>query len=163
MEDHPLDYGDFEGTIPKGQYGGGTVMLWDRGYWAPEGDPEKMLKKGDLKFSLDGDKLQGSWVLVRMRNDKFKSKHTNWLLIKHRDDYSKDGSGKRFWKRMPLSPLAARWARLKKASAPNPSPSCAPRCSRRMRCGRARARAATRWATSAVCGTIPAAMERLRL
>lgn len=93
VEDHPLDYGDFEGTIPKGQYGGGTVMLWDRGYWEPEGDPEKMLAKGDLKFTLDGDKLHGSWVLVRMKSDKFKSKRNNWLLIKHRDKFARDGSG----------------------------------------------------------------------
>ncbi len=93
VEDHPLDYGDFEGTIPKGQYGGGTVMLWDRGFWTPEGDPEKMLAKGDLKFSLDGEKLHGSWVLVRMKNDKFGGKRNNWLLIKHRDKYAKDGSG----------------------------------------------------------------------
>src|SRR6201989_2948767 len=93
VEDHPLDYGDFEGTIPKGQYGGGTVMLWDRGFWAPEGDAEKMLKKGDLKFTLDGEKLHGSWVLVRMRGDKFGGKRTNWLLIKHKDKFAKDGSG----------------------------------------------------------------------
>ncbi|HEV7960070.1 MAG TPA: non-homologous end-joining DNA ligase, partial [Rhizomicrobium sp.] len=97
VEDHPLDYGDFEGTIPKGQYGGGTVMLWDRGFWAPEGDAAAMLKKGDLKFVLEGEKLHGSWVLVRMRNDRNakygKSKHTNWLLIKHRDQYAKAGDG----------------------------------------------------------------------
>src|SRR5512141_1079401 len=64
VEDHPLDYGDFEGTIPKGQYGGGTVQLWDRGYWESE-DPERGYKKDDLKFTLYGDKLGGSWVLVR--------------------------------------------------------------------------------------------------
>jgi bifunctional non-homologous end joining protein LigD len=93
VEDHPLDYGDFEGTIPKGQYGGGTVMLWDRGIWEPEGDPDKMLAKGDLKFTLDGEKLHGSWVLVRMRNDKYKSKRNNWLLIKHHDEYARDGDG----------------------------------------------------------------------
>jgi bifunctional non-homologous end joining protein LigD len=93
VEDHPLDYGDFEGTIPKGQYGGGTVMLWDRGTWEPEGDPGKMLAKGDLKFTLAGEKLKGSWVLVRMRSDKFKSKRTNWLLIKHRDKYAREGHG----------------------------------------------------------------------
>src|SRR5471032_2093829 len=93
VEDHPLDYGDFEGTIPKGQYGGGTVLLWDRGFWMPDGDPGKMLAKGDLKFTLDGEKLKGGWVLVRMRNDKYKSKRNNWLLIKHRDDYAKDGDG----------------------------------------------------------------------
>ena len=91
VEDHPLDYGDFEGTIPKGQYGGGTVMLWDRGYWEPEGDPQAMLRKGDLKFTLDGEKLKGGWVLVRMRNDKFKSKRNNWLLIKHHDDFEHEG------------------------------------------------------------------------
>jgi bifunctional non-homologous end joining protein LigD len=95
VEDHPLDYGDFEGTIPKGQYGGGTVMLWDRGFWEPDGDPEKMLKKGDLKFTLDGEKLHGGWVLVRMKNDRFGGKRTNWLLIKHRDKYAKDSHGEK--------------------------------------------------------------------
>src|SRR5260221_9629109 len=70
VEDHPLDYGDFEGTIPKDQYGGGTVQLWDRGYWIPEGDPYEGLKKGDLKFTLVGERLRGSWVLVRMRWDR---------------------------------------------------------------------------------------------
>jgi len=90
VEDHPLDYGDFEGTIPKGQYGGGTVQLWDRGYWECD-DPERGFKKGDLKFSLDGEKLQGSWVLVRMRHDRNGGKRTNWLLIKHRDDDAREG------------------------------------------------------------------------
>jgi bifunctional non-homologous end joining protein LigD len=92
VEDHPLDYGDFEGTIPEGEYGGGTVMLWDRGYWAPEGDPERGFKKGDLKFTLDGEKLHGSWVLVRMRSDRTGGKRTNWLLIKHRDDFVREGA-----------------------------------------------------------------------
>ena len=90
VEDHPLDYGDFEGTIPKGQYGGGTVQLWDRGYWESE-DPKAGYKKGDLKFTLHGDKLHGSWVLVRMRNDRTGGKRTNWLLIKHRDEFAKEG------------------------------------------------------------------------
>ncbi len=90
VEDHPLDYGDFEGTIPKGQYGGGTVMIWDRGYWTSD-DPERGLKKGDLKFTLDGDKLHGEWVLVRMRYDRTGGKRTNWLLIKHRDDAAREG------------------------------------------------------------------------
>src|SRR5262245_3258331 len=89
VEDHPLEYGDFEGTIPEGQYGGGTVMLWDRGYWESD-DPEAGFKKGDLKFTLDGGKLHGSWVLVRMRGDRFGGKRTNWLLIKHRDEYAKE-------------------------------------------------------------------------
>jgi bifunctional non-homologous end joining protein LigD len=92
VEDHPLDYGDFEGTIPEGQYGGGTVQLWDRGYWRPEGDPHEGLKKGDLKFELDGERLHGSWVLVRMRWDGSRGgKKTNWLLIKHRDQAAKAG------------------------------------------------------------------------
>jgi bifunctional non-homologous end joining protein LigD len=90
VEDHPLDYGDFEGTIPKGQYGGGTVQLWDRGYWESD-DPKGGYKKGDLKFTLHGDKLHGSWVLVRMRNDRTGGKRTNWLLIKHRDEFAKEG------------------------------------------------------------------------
>src|ERR1700709_1555020 len=91
VEDHPLDYGDFEGTIPKGQYGGGTVQLWDRGYWTSD-DPEKGFKKGDLKFNLEGEKLHGSWVLVRMRWDRNGGKRTNWLLIKHRDEFAKEGN-----------------------------------------------------------------------
>jgi bifunctional non-homologous end joining protein LigD len=89
-EDHPLDYGDFEGTISKGEYGGGTVMLWDRGFWAPEGDPAKALRKGDLRFALAGDKLQGSWVLVRLRHDRDRGKRTNWLLIKRHDGYERE-------------------------------------------------------------------------
>ncbi|AYD05177.1 DNA ligase D [Neorhizobium sp. NCHU2750] len=95
VEDHPLDYGDFEGTIPKGEYGGGTVMLWDRGYWEPEGrsSPEEALAKGDFKFSLEGDRLHGSFVLVRMRHDRDGGKRTNWLLIKHHDEFSVDEDG----------------------------------------------------------------------
>src|SRR5215469_18472765 len=95
VEDHPLDYGDFEGTIPKGEYGGGTVMLWDRGYWLPEGasSPEEALAAGDLKFTLEGQKLHGSWVLVRMKGDRFGGKRTNWLLIKHKDQFVRPGEG----------------------------------------------------------------------
>src|SRR5579863_3465956 len=93
VEDHPLDYGDFEGTIPKGEYGGGTVQLWDRGYWAPEGGrtPQEAFDSGDLKFSLEGERLHGSWVLVRMRADRYGGKRTNWLLIKHRDAGARPG------------------------------------------------------------------------
>ena len=93
VEDHPLDYGDFEGTIPQGEYGGGTVQLWDRGYWTPEGErtPEAALAAGDLKFTLDGKRLRGSWVLVRMKRDRQGGKRTNWLLIKHRDAHAREG------------------------------------------------------------------------
>ena len=91
VEDHPLDYGDFEGTIPKGQYGGGTVQLWDRGYWDRADDPERGFAKGDLKFALEGEQLHGGWVLVRMKHDRNGGKRTNWLLIKHRDEFAREG------------------------------------------------------------------------
>ena len=87
VEDHPLDYGDFEGTIPKGQYGGGTVMLWDRGYWAPEKGFEKIgaaLTKGELKFVMEGGRMHGSWVLVRMKNDKLSKSKQSWMLTSTR-------------------------------------------------------------------------------
>ena len=94
VEDHPLAYGDFEGIIPRGQYGGGTVQLWDRGYWSAD-DPEAGLREGDLRFTLDGERLRGEWVLVRMRRGKTGSKtgdkRTNWLLIKYRDQYAREG------------------------------------------------------------------------
>jgi bifunctional non-homologous end joining protein LigD len=101
VEDHPLDYGDFEGTIPEAEYGGGTVMLWDRGFWVPEGEqhPDDALTDGELKFTIAGEKLHGSYVLVRMKFDREKSrgsvKRNNWLLIKHKDEYAKadDGEG----------------------------------------------------------------------
>ena len=98
VEDHPLDYGDFEGTIPKGEYGGGTVLLWDRGYWEPQGmTVEAGLESGDLKFTLEGERLHGSWVLVRIKNDRWAgksgAKRTNWLLIKHKDAFAKPGEG----------------------------------------------------------------------
>src|SRR4026209_243215 len=94
VEDHPIDYGEFEGVIPSG-YGAGIVMLWDRGTWMPESDDvEAALKKGDLKFTLDGYKLKGSWVLVRTRGwggsrgGGSSDAKTSWLLIKHRDDWA---------------------------------------------------------------------------
>jgi bifunctional non-homologous end joining protein LigD len=90
-EDHPLDYGDFEGTIPQGEYGGGTVMLWDRGFWASDGEAAKALRKGELSFTLVGEKLQGGWVLVRLRHDRERGKRTNWLLIKRHDGYEREG------------------------------------------------------------------------
>jgi bifunctional non-homologous end joining protein LigD len=90
VEDHPLDYGDFEGTIPKGQYGGGTVQLWDRGYWEPQGPQSAaaMLRKGELRFELEGKRLKGAWVLVRMRRNG--GKRNNWLLIKRHDQHEKE-------------------------------------------------------------------------
>ena len=92
VEDHPLEYGDFEGTIPAGEYGGGTVMLWDRGFWRPEGevDPAQALRAGELKFSLAGKKLKGGWVLVRMQAKARDGARHNWLLIKHRDGFERE-------------------------------------------------------------------------
>jgi bifunctional non-homologous end joining protein LigD len=92
VEDHPIEYGTFEGVIPEG-YGAGIVMLWDEGTWTPEvDDVDAALKKGDLKFTLDGYKLKGSWVLVRTRawGRNAKDDGRNWLLIKHRDDWAGD-------------------------------------------------------------------------
>ncbi len=85
VEDHPIAYNKFEGTIPQGEYGGGTVMIWDRGTWEPEDDPHKGLQKGHLSFALDGEKLHGGWHLVRMHR-RSGEKRDNWLLIKQRDD-----------------------------------------------------------------------------
>src|SRR4051812_14472381 len=92
VEDHPLDYGTFEGTIPEGEYGGGTVMLWDEGTWEPvQGDPHDGLESGDLKMRLHGHRMKGEWVLVHMKGRDSQRKsgpaRENWLLIKHHDDY----------------------------------------------------------------------------
>jgi bifunctional non-homologous end joining protein LigD len=88
-EDHPLDYAGFEGVIPAGEYGGGTVMLWDRGTWVPESaDVDEALAQGDLKFALHGEKLAGSWVLVRTRGFRGSAGRPSWLLIKHRDAFA---------------------------------------------------------------------------
>jgi len=90
VEDHPIDYASFEGVIPEGEYGGGTVMVWDKGTWTPESpDVSTALQKGDLKFALHGQKLKGSWVLVRTRGFGSSTK-TSWLLIKHRDEFAGD-------------------------------------------------------------------------
>ena len=91
VENHPIEYAKFEGVIPEGEYGGGTVMVWDRGTWTPEqSDVDAALKKGDFKFQLFGEKLKGSWVLVRTHSWNGSSKPA-WLLIKHRDAYAKSG------------------------------------------------------------------------
>ena len=89
VEDHPVEYGRFEGVIPEGEYGGGTVMLWDYGTWKPEvPDVDAALRKGELKFTLNGKKLKGSWVLVRTKGGFGGSSKPQWLLIKHRDQYA---------------------------------------------------------------------------
>jgi bifunctional non-homologous end joining protein LigD len=95
VEDHPLDYGTFEGTIPEGQYGGGTVQLWDQGRWSPQGeDANADLAKGHLKFEIEGERMHGGWALIRMKDAPAKhgrkTRH-NWLLIKEMDEAAQPG------------------------------------------------------------------------
>ena len=107
VESHPVDYNKFEGTIPKGEYGGGTVMVWDRGTWTPEGDAEHGLKKGRLSFRLTGKKLRGGWHLVRMRK-RGGEKRDNWLLIKQRDAAARKPRDKDILESAPLSVKSGR-------------------------------------------------------
>jgi bifunctional non-homologous end joining protein LigD len=92
VEDHPREYGGFEGIIPKGEYGGGTVMLWDRGTWKPRGDVDEGLAKGNLKFTLHGKKLHGDWALIRMGGRAANAAKPNWLLIKEHDRYERSSA-----------------------------------------------------------------------
>ncbi len=113
VEDHPWDYRDFEGTIPKGQYGGGTVMVWDQGSWTPRGDVDQGLKDGHLKFELHGKKLKGDWVLVRMHgragwSGKENSGKENWLLIKEKDKFARDSSDEPIIEKAPNSAASGR-------------------------------------------------------
>ncbi|HEX3417126.1 MAG TPA: DNA ligase D [Stellaceae bacterium] len=109
VEDHPLDYGGFEGVIPEGEYGGGTVLLWDRGTWIPaDPDPDAAYRKGSLKFVLNGEKLHGKWALVRMGGKASKERRENWLLIKERDDEALPQSGDAVVKDNPLSVATGR-------------------------------------------------------
>jgi len=89
VEDHPVSYFDFEGSIPEGNYGAGTVMVWDIGTWEPLGDPREMLEKGDFKFRLHGEKLNGDFVLAKMHAWRAGSKGNEWLLIKKKDEFAK--------------------------------------------------------------------------
>ena len=107
VEDHPIEYNSFEGTIPQGEYGGGTVMVWDRGQWSPEGDPHKAYAKGHLDFTLDGEKLHGRWHLVRMRT-RDKDRHENWLLIKGKDEAAQSERQGDILEEEPLSAVSGR-------------------------------------------------------
>ncbi|MBW3552224.1 MAG: DNA ligase D [Gemmatimonadetes bacterium] len=106
-EDHPMGYGTFEGVIPKGQYGGGTVMLWDRGIWIPEGDPVKDYRRGRLRFRLEGEKLSGSWVLTRMK-PKPGERKASWLLIKSGDEAAREEDEPDITEEQPLSATTGR-------------------------------------------------------
>jgi bifunctional non-homologous end joining protein LigD len=92
VEDHPIDYADFEGIIPSGEYGGGTVMVWDRGTWEPIGDPARGYREGKLSFRLRGRRLKGEWALVRMHG-RDEGRRQNWLLIKKADEHADPGDG----------------------------------------------------------------------
>src|SRR5690606_29694476 len=107
-EDHPLEYADFEGVIPAGEYGGGSVLVWDRGTWEPIGDPHAGLEKGDLSFQLAGEKLRGRWHLVRMRPRARDRGKAGWLLIKGRDAEARDAGDEPLVERAPDSVLTGR-------------------------------------------------------
>jgi bifunctional non-homologous end joining protein LigD len=107
VEDHPIEYNDFEGTIPKGQYGGGTVMIWDRGRWIPEGDPQRGFAKGRLDFTLDGQKLKGRWHLVRMRK-RTGERQEPWLLIKSDDEAARGSKDPDILEEKPRSVVSRR-------------------------------------------------------
>ena len=106
-EDHPIEYNTFEGTIPQGEYGGGTVMIWDRGHWIPDGDPHKGYRKGHLDFALEGEKLRGRWHLVRMNRRAGESKEP-WLLIKARDEEAREANDPDILEQEPLSVVSGR-------------------------------------------------------
>jgi bifunctional non-homologous end joining protein LigD len=106
VEDHPLEYGEFEGTIPKGEYGGGSVLLWDRGVWSSQENPRDGLNQGRLKFELDGEKLHGSWMLVRVKFGE--GGKPSWLLIKERDRFARDGTSKSVVDARPESVVTGR-------------------------------------------------------
>src|SRR5262249_53910338 len=106
-EDHPIEYNEFEGTIPQGEYGGGTVMIWDRGHWFAEGDAHKSLAQGHLDFSLEGVKLHGRWHLVRMTRRPGESKDP-WLLIKARDESARESDDPDILEEKPLSVVSGR-------------------------------------------------------
>jgi len=119
VEDHPVDYARFEGTIPQGEYGGGTVMIWDRGRWEPQGDPHRGLAEGSLSFRLHGEKLRGGWHLVRMRR-RDSGKRKLWLLIKQRDAEARAARDKDILAELPLSVQSGRGMAQIAAAAQSP-------------------------------------------
>ena len=108
VEDHPMEYGGFEGTIPKGQYGGGTVMLWDEGTWEPVGDGDEGFRTGRLKFILHGKKLQGKWTLIRMGGKAAQESKPNWLLIKEHDELERPATSRPITEEEPDSVITGR-------------------------------------------------------
>jgi len=126
VEDHPLAYGDFEGTIPKGKYGGGTVLVWDRGTWSPVGDPQEGYERGRLEFELDGRKLAGRWYLVRMSR-RPGERRDNWLLIKAEDEFARPQGARDILEERPESVKSGRQlADVAGRSRPSPGANKAP-------------------------------------
>ena len=107
VEDHPLDYADFEGTIPPKQYGAGTVIVWDRGEWLPKEEPREGYRRGKLKFELRGEKLRGGWMLIRSGGGRYGNGKA-WLLIKDRDDAAREGTAADIVARRPKSVISKR-------------------------------------------------------
>ena len=149
VEDHPLDYADFEGTIPKGQYGGGEVIVWDRGRWQPEDDPVRGLKKGRLDFTLEGAKLRGRWHLVRMAARRGE-KRENWLLIKGGDAAARGEADPDILEEEPASVISGRT--VEDIAAGKPAP----------RKPAAKAKAGSRKARDPFPGFVPPALATLR-
>jgi bifunctional non-homologous end joining protein LigD len=125
VEDHPLEYADFEGPIPKGQYGAGAMIVWDRGTWVPTGDPEADYRKGTIKFRLSGEKLGGGWTLVRIKNDQ--QRGDNWLLIKERDPYARPEAEGNIVDEAPESVISGRRVEEVAEGEPQAKPAAKPR------------------------------------
>ena len=182
VEDHPLDYGGFEGVIPEGEYGGGTVLLWDRGTWAPlNSDPEAAYRKGSLKFTLHGEKLHGNWALVRMGGKAASERHENWLLIKERDEEAVPQQRRRRRRRQPAQrrdrPVDGRDRRrprpglaFEPATASETAAGCRPsRCrshppapAKRRDARKNRSRSSRRWSRPGARGAGMAARDQIR-
>ncbi|MCF5540832.1 DNA polymerase ligase N-terminal domain-containing protein, partial [Pseudomonas syringae] len=121
VEDHPLDYAGFEGSIPQGQYGGGDVIVWDRGIWQPHGDPQKTYEEGKLKFTLVGEKLSGEWALVRTRLKGSGSKE-QWLLIKEKDSIARPAAEYDITQEQPQSVISGAHVGAGRAASAKPKP-----------------------------------------
>jgi len=145
VEDHPIDYADFEGTIPEGQYGAGSVIVWDRGTWEPVGDPDAGYRAGKLKFRLDGRKLNGGWTLVRMHGHA-NERQDSWLLIKERDELARPASEYNVVEAEPASVVSGRT--IEERPAKTAAATSAPAKKARARAAPAKAKAATAKATA---------------
>ena len=151
VEDHPVEYGSFEGMIPEGEYGGGTVMLWDHGWWEPVGDAHEGYRQGKLKFRLHGEKLRGGWMLLRTRVGRADPTKPQWLLFKERDDEAKPAKQTDVLEKFPLSVKSRRSMEeiANKASKPSSNGKPARRARRPTSLGNSEKRTTTRRAPPA--------------